>query len=109
MKLVLDKPWIDLTEATALRLPGQLGVYQLADAGGAILRIGFAGGKELFGLRSALQRELSLHPPGTRFRYEVNTQYQSRWRELLMLHKREFGDVPPGNEADKPRRLGSLG
>jgi hypothetical protein len=64
---------------------------------------------ELFGLRSALQREMSLYPPGTRFRYEVNTQYQSRWRELLMLHKREFGDVPPGNANDIPRRLGSLG
>lgn len=109
MKLVLDKPWIELTEESARRLPGHMGVYQLANGDGRILRIGYAGGRELFGLRSALQRELPLHPRDTRFRYEVNTQYQSRWRELLMLHKREFGDVPPGNANDIPRRLGSLG
>lgn len=109
MKLTLDKPWIELNEESAGGLPGHMGVYQLANSGGEIVRIGYAGGRELFGLRSALQRELSLHPPGTRFRYEVNTQYQSRWRELLMLHKREFGDVPAGNASDIPRRLGSLG
>lgn len=109
MKLVLDKPWIDLTDETAGRLPGHMGVYQLAGSDGSVLRIGYAGGRELFGLRSALQRELSLNPPGTRFRYEVNTQYQSRWRELLMLHKSEYGVVPAGNANDSPRRLGSLG
>jgi len=108
VKLALEKPWIDLTTETARALPGHLGVYQVAAADGAIMRIGFAGGRELFGLRSALQRELAAQPAGSRFRYEVNTQYQSRWRELLMLHKREFGALPPGNLADAPAHLGTL-
>jgi hypothetical protein len=35
--LRLDKPWQPLTAEAAGRLPGQLGVYQIADAKGAIL------------------------------------------------------------------------
>ncbi len=108
MKLRLEKPWLDLTAENVRRLPGQLGVYQVADASGAVLHIGYAGARELFGLRSALERALAAHPTGTQFRVEVNTQYQSRWRELLMLHKLDHGALPPGNEADRPATLGRL-
>ena len=61
-----------------------------------------------FGLRSALERELAALPSGARFRVEVNTQYQSRWRELLMLHQLDYGSLPPGNAADRPATLGRL-
>ena len=108
MQLRLDKPWTPLTPETVEALPGQLGVYQIADPSGAISRIGFAGGKSLFGLRSTLRDELQARPAGSQFRVEVNMQYQSRWRELLMLHQAEHGTLPPEN-ADDARGLGRLG
>ncbi|HEX6029889.1 MAG TPA: hypothetical protein VFY90_00575, partial [Tepidiformaceae bacterium] len=82
--------------------------YQVGDSESRVLHIGFAGARELFGLRSALDRELAARPSGARFRYEVNTQYQTRWRELLMLHQRDHGDLPDDNHTDRPARLGYM-
>jgi len=89
-------------------------VYQLGDAAGEVLYIGYAGGRELFGLRSALERHRDLAPTGgtagvTLFRYEVNMQYQSRYRELLMLHVADNGALPVGNLNDHPAHLGRIG
>lgn len=109
MQLHLDKPWIPVTPEALAKLPGQLGVYQLADASGVILKMGFAGGKSLFGLRSAIKNEANL--VGSRaasFRYEVNMQYTTRYKELLMLHEAEHGDIPELNRDHRPR-LGRLG
>jgi hypothetical protein len=108
MRLRPDKPWIDLTAETATRLPGQLGVYQIADAGGEIVHIGFAGGRSRFGLRSELQREASTRGPGHKFRVEVNMQYTTRYQELLMLHQADTGALPRDNAANPPARLGRL-
>ena len=36
MAVRMEKPWIDLTPEAAKALPGQLGVYQLADAEGRV-------------------------------------------------------------------------
>ena len=44
-----------------------------------------------------------------RFRYEVNNQYQTRWRELLMLHKAAHGDIPALNQREPVPKLGRLG
>ena len=109
VKLRLDKPWLELTPENVRRLPGQLGVYEVASPDGATEHIGYAGARELFGLRSALERELAVRPQGARFRVEVNTQYQTRWRELLMLHVLDHGSLPPANERDRPASLGRLG
>ena len=57
----------------ATRLPGQLGVYQVADAQGTVLYIGQAGARSPFGLRSELQRELEERGEGHQFRVEVNS------------------------------------
>jgi len=103
----LEKPWIDLTAENAARLPGQLGVYQIADAGGKIVKIGSGDARQLFGLRSALQAELAAHGPGHRFRVEVNTMYRTRWAELLMVHRADTGELPVGNLSDA-RVLGHL-
>jgi hypothetical protein len=105
MQLHLSKPWRPLDDANVRRLTGQLGVYELADRQGRVVYIGYAGGRELFGLRSALQRQLGR---AVQFRYEVNMQYQSRWRELLMLHERDHGSLPELNANDRPARLGSM-
>ena len=103
----LDKPWRPLDAATVADLRGELGVYQLADDAGRLLRIGYAGGRSLFGLRGELGAALAANE-AARFRVEVTAQYLSRYEELLMVHKADFGDLPPGNAADGRRRLGRL-
>jgi hypothetical protein len=103
----LDKPWLPLDAEAARRLPGQLGVYQIADASGQIVKIGAADARQPFGLRSALEAELAALGAGHRFRVEVNQMYRTRWAELLMVHRADHGALPPANEADAPR-LGRL-
>ena len=108
LRLRLDKPWQPLTAETATRLPGQLGVYQVADAGGTIIFIGQAGARSPFGLRSELQREARERGPGHQFRVEVNQQYRTRWLELLMVHQADHGSLPPDNAKNPPANLGRL-
>lgn len=110
MHLRLTKPWRDLNQQAIREIPGQLGVYELATASGETVYIGYAGGRELFGLRSALQRHLDLATAdATKFRFEVNMQYQSRHRELLMLHVSDHGSLPVANRNDHPIGLGRMG
>jgi hypothetical protein len=107
MGVRLDKPWRDLSAANVAGLAAELGIYQLADAEGRIVRIGYAGGRTLFGLRSELEAALAVGE-AAKFRTEVNAQYLSRYEELLMVHKADFGELPAGNGADARRRLGRL-
>lgn len=109
MAIRMTKPWQPLTAEAVRALPGQLGVYQLADTEGHVVAIGFAGGRSTFGLRSEIARALSERPHGaTRFRFEVNQQYSSRYQELLMVHVADHGALPAANQASPPPRLGRL-
>lgn len=109
MAIRMTKAWIPLSAETVARLPGQLGVYQLANAAGEVVFIGFAGGRSLFGLRSEVGGALDDRPAGaTQFRVEVNQQYTTRYQELLMLHVHDHGDVPAGNRGKPLPRLGRL-
>lgn len=108
MNLRLSKPWLDFNAETLARVPGQLGVFQLADASGGVVYIGFAGGKSLFGLRSELQRHLGADA-AVSFRFEVNMQYLTRYKELLMLHTADNSGLPALNALEPPVRLGRLG
>jgi hypothetical protein len=107
MGVRLDKPWRALTQANVAALAAELGVYQLGDAEGRVVRIGYAGGRTLFGLRSELSAALAAGE-AAKFRTEVTAQYLSRYEELLMVHVADFGALPPGNGADARRRLGRL-
>jgi hypothetical protein len=108
MAIRLTKPWQALTADAVRALPGQLGVYQLADAEGRVLYIGYAGGRSLFGLRSAVEEARTrLGAVAARFRYEVNQQYMSRYEELLMLHVADHGALPAANR-DAAAALGRL-
>ena len=81
---------------------------RVIDAQGRVLRIGYAGGRTLFGLRSELAAALAAGE-AAKFRTEVNAQYMSRYYELLMVHRADHGGaLPPGNAADARRRLGRL-
>lgn len=108
MELRPSKPWREMTEANIRRLPGQLGVYQIADDAGGVIKIGFAGGRSPFGLRSALLDELAALGGGLKFRVEINMQYTTRFNELLMLHQADHGALPRENAKNPPPRLGKL-
>lgn len=106
MSIRLEKPWLPLTGDAVAPLPGQLGVYQIGDTAGRVVFIGFAGARARFGLRGELLGELERREQGASFRYEVNMQYTSRYRELLMVHRADHGELPADNRA--PPRLGRL-
>ena len=109
MPIRLTKPWLPLTADRVQRLTGQLGVYQLADAAGTVVKIGFAGGRSLFGLRGELEQAMRAPPHGaTQFRVEVNQQYTTRHLELLMVHQADHGALPIVNQANPPARLGRM-
>ncbi|WP_419910775.1 DUF7508 domain-containing protein [Candidatus Poriferisodalis sp.] len=107
MGIRLDKPWQRLDDAAVDALPGQLGVYQVADAEGTVLSVGYAGARELFGMQSALRREMELHANATQFRCEFTSNYRSRWDELLMLHLADHGELPQP-QRDQAQRVGRL-
>ncbi len=103
-------PWRDLTSEEVARVPGHLGVFEVARDDGATVFVGFAGGRAPFGLRSELERLRRDHPgERLRFRVEVTMQYLSRWRELLMVHVACAGRLPGWQPPEDARGLGRLG
>lgn len=107
MGIRLAKPWIVLAAEAVRALPGQLGVFELGDGEGNVLQIGYAGGRSLFGLRSAIEAAGQRQRGARQFRYEVTMQYLTRYQELLMLHLADHGALPEGNREEKPT-LGRL-
>lgn len=92
----LTKPWLPLVP-TLPKLGGQLGVFQLANQDDEIIYIGYAGGKSLFGLRSAISQAATEIPKAAKVRIEITSAYLSRFKELLMVHKADFNQLPIHN------------
>ena len=88
--LDIANPWQPLSAAASLG--GHLGVFELADAHGDVLYVGYAGAQSPFGLRSAVQSSREDVPAATQFRTEVNTAYLTRFQELVMLHRARGAD-----------------
>ncbi len=109
MAIRLDKAWEPLDVAYT-RLRGNLGVFQFADAAGDVIYIGFAGGRTLYGLKGEVHDMAGLIPTATQVRWEVNTAYQSRFRELLWAHNADFGELPKFNIElnHRPVRIGRV-
>ena len=108
MGIRLDKPWQSLDDAAIEALPGQLGVYHIADADGTVLSVGYAGAREPFGMQSALRREIEQHGgAATQFRCEFTSNCRSRWDELLMLHLADHGELPEP-QRNQAQRVGRL-
>jgi hypothetical protein len=108
MGLQMQKAWRPLTDEEVGRVGGWTGVYELGDASGSVLYVGLAGGKSLFGLKGELERYLAAPGMATQFRFEVNAQYTTRWKELLMAHVAAGGDVPVMNRQERLPALGRL-
>ena len=105
MGVRLAKPWLTLDPELVAKLPGQLGVFQLANENREVVYIGFAGGQSLFGLKGELGNWLGRWPF---FRVEVNMAYRTRCRELLMVHFSDHGAYPTENTAKETAGLGRL-
>lgn len=102
----LNKPWTDYDPATARKLPGALGVYEIGDSEGNVLYVGFAGGKSRYGLRGEIMARFdpashqgALASQARKHRYEVNMMYMTRFVELLEKHEDALGVLPAGNLA----------
>ena len=109
MSVRLEKAWEPLNEEAVERLHGHLGVYELADASGKTLFIGYAGGRSRFGLRGELEEQLQRRRgQELQFRVEVNMSYLSRYEELLMVHRADHGQLPEENAGEPRRKLGRL-
>ena len=107
--LRLRAPWRELTPEEVARVPAQLGVFEVALHDGPTVFIGYAGGRSAFGLRGEIERLRRTHPDQRLlFRHEVNMQYLSRWRELLMVHVADTGSLPRWQPPEDARGLGSL-
>jgi hypothetical protein len=102
----IKKPWHRFPETVLREIPGTLGVYELGDAEGRVIYIGYAGGRSLFGLRGAIGAHFAGPEPNPVirdrarvFRYEVNTNYLVRRVELLSRYREDEGRLPDANEA----------
>ena len=104
MAVRMTKPFQALSAEAVARLPGQLGVFELADSSGVVTIIGFAGGREPFGVRSALEPYVGRFP---QFRWEATSAYLTRWQELCMVHIADHGSLPPDQPAS-PQSFGRL-
>lgn len=82
-----------------------MGVFELADAEERVVFVGFAGGKSLFGLKGEVAAALQKYEQAALFRVEVTTSYHTRYRELLMVHVADHGELPPLNELINLGRL----
>ena|SRR5579884_392463 len=102
----LQKPWQRWRSGWEheREIPNTLGVYEIANESGEVIYIGFAGGRSLFGLRGELKKHFEgrgnsvTSEQGAQFRYEINMQYMSRYRDLLQRYNEDHGDVPIGDK-----------
>lgn len=104
MAVRLTKAWIPAAEIVAT-LKGNMGVFQMADADQQVVFIGFAGGRSQYGLKGEVATALASYPDAQLVRCEVTTAYHTRYRELLMAHVADYGELPVHNP---PLKLGRL-
>lgn len=118
----IRREWALFRPEDVAAIPGSYGVYEIADAAGALLYAGYAGGRTLHGLRGCIAAHFEGALPfaaalrtAALYRYEVNSSYLGRWLEILGRYREEHGELPPGNVAEGadlptlPRFTGGLG
>ncbi|MFP6807231.1 MAG: hypothetical protein VB957_08620 [Pseudomonadales bacterium] len=112
MPVRLNKPWLPLNPESLHLVKGQLGVFELGSDDDGVTFIGCADARSLFGLKGELQNHLDqIHldkKNATHFRIEITSAYQTRYRELLMVHYADHGSYPRDNDESELPRLGRL-
>jgi hypothetical protein len=89
--------WRGIDAASLAALPGQLGVFEFADASGDVIFIGRADARSLFGLRSEIAARAAEIAEARSLRLEITTAYHTRYLELLMVHRADHGALPRCN------------
>ncbi|HJM89841.1 MAG TPA: hypothetical protein QF624_09490 [Dehalococcoidia bacterium] len=126
----IRKPWTEWDDGIDWKkLPGAMGIYEIADEQQQTIYIGKASGKSPFGLRGELFRHFSnaetlaeanwAHPQmgenlpsiaahARYYRFEVNHMYYSRWIEALTRYNEDHGALPVANieDPEQPPTLG---
>ncbi|HLC41494.1 MAG TPA: hypothetical protein VJO34_07675 [Methylomirabilota bacterium] len=104
-------PWTEFDPTNTKSISGSNGVYEVADEQGGVIYVGYAGGKDLFGIRGKIMQHFSSDEPNPvirararRYHYEVTSMWLSRWVEILGRHREDLGGrLPEGNEtSDEP-------
>ena len=98
MPIRLTKPWLPIDATAFGSLPGQLGVFEFADAGGQVIYIGRADARSLFGLRSEIAKQARAIDAAAAYRLEITTAYHTRYLELLMVYRADHAALPKYNE-----------
>jgi hypothetical protein len=98
MTIRLNKPGIPLDASALESLPGQLGVFEFADASGEVIFIGRADARSLFGLRSEIAKHAKAVADARAYRLEITTAYHTRYLELLMVYHADHARLPAHNE-----------
>ena len=97
--------WQPLDEEHVAEVGGHMGVYELSRSERrAVVFIGYAGGRSVFGLRGELRDRLAQSRMAATvwFRCEITTTYLSRYKELLMVHVADHGSIPIENDRGDP-------
>ena len=97
MAIRCTSAWRPIDAASLAALPGQLGVFEFADASGNVIYIGRADARSLFGLRSEVARRAAEIAEAKSLRLEITTAYHTRYLELLMVHRADHGALPRCN------------
>ncbi|MFF1261248.1 hypothetical protein ACFVZT_31075 [Streptomyces sp. NPDC058321] len=97
MSVEMSKPWHAATDAELSAIPCTTGVYEVREADGTVVDIGYAGARETFGLRSRIAAVVAAESVDRlEFRYECHVQYMTRYAELVLVHRAlRGGDDPP--------------
>jgi hypothetical protein len=99
----MTKPWLVVTAETLAAIPPATGVFELRRSDGEVIDIGYAGGRDLFGLRSRISA--AAESPGhidLQMRYEIHVQYLSRYVELVLAHRATHGGSIPEIVGKRP-------
>jgi hypothetical protein len=103
----VGRQWRLLTEQGVRTVGGYLGVYELREGSGEVIRIGYAGSRSLHGLGGELRERLAHAGPDIWFRFEITSAYLSRHQELLMQYKAVHARLPRDNP-ERPEQVGRL-
>jgi hypothetical protein len=103
MSSEMSKPWRPATAEQLASIPASTGVYEVRRRDGEVMDIGYAGARAPFGLASTVPEVLgALGGEDLEFRCESHVQYQTRYQELVMVHRARNGGQLPARVEGRP-------